>query len=93
MFHLQILTPEEIFFDDDIMSLVIPGTAGYLGILQDHTPLMTSLKPGVITITDKNNKNLYYKVEEGFFEVKMNQAVLLVEVIETASEIEVNKSI
>lgn len=93
MFHLQILTPEEIFFNDDVISLMIPGTSGYLGILKDHAPLMTSLKPGIVTIVDKNKKKLFYKVEDGFFEVKQNQAVLLVEFIEVASAIEVNQSI
>lgn len=82
MLHLQILTPEEIFFDDEIISVVVPGEMGYLGVLEDHAPLMTSIKAGIVTITDKNNNELFYKVQDGFFEVKKNQAVLLVEKIE-----------
>lgn len=88
MFHLRILTPEDIFFDADVISLIIPGESGYLGILANHTPLITSLKEGTIKITDANKKKYFYKVKEGFFEVKKNKAVLLVEEIEETSSIE-----
>jgi len=88
MYHLQILTPEKIFFDDEIIALSIPGDLGYLGILKDHAPLITTLNQGIVIITDKNNAKHFYKVPNGFFEVQKNKAVLLVETIEDTSSIE-----
>jgi len=87
MYHLQILTPEDTFFDGDIQSLIIPGTSGDLGILSNHAPLITSLKEGTVTITDQNKKKSFYKVNDGFFEVKKNQAILLVDSIGETSSI------
>lgn len=88
MYHLRILTPEDIFYDADIHSLMIPGGAGYLGILENHTPIITNLVNGTIRIIDKDKKKLFYKVKDGFFEFKNNKAVLLVEEIEKTSSME-----
>ncbi len=81
-FQLQIYNPEEIFFDSDIISLTAPGTDGYLGILANHTPIITSLKEGKLTITDLNNVKTYYKVSKGFLEVSHNKASIIVEAIQ-----------
>lgn len=81
MYHLLIITPEEPFFEGDILSLIVPGNEGYLGILKDHSPLMTHLQKGIVTITNQDHVKSLYEVSEGFFKVKNNRAVLLVETI------------
>ncbi|MDD4051665.1 MAG: F0F1 ATP synthase subunit epsilon [candidate division Zixibacteria bacterium] len=50
-FKVSIVTTEGQVFDDDVMSLIVPGTLGYLGLQTDHAPIMTSLKPGKLTMT------------------------------------------
>lgn len=81
MYHLQLLTPEAIFFDDEIISLIASGEQGYLGVLKDHAPLITSLKAGLLIITDKTNKKSYYSASAGFLEVNSNRASIIVETI------------
>lgn len=81
-YHLQILTPEEVFFDGEVVSLIAPGTDGYLGVLANHTPLITSLKVGTLTLTNVNNEKTYYKVSKGFLEVAHNKASIVVDSIE-----------
>lgn len=88
MYHLQILTPEQVFFDDEIIALIAPGQESYLGILRDHAPLMTPLREGVLIITDKNNKKSYYQVSEGFLEVSHNKASIIVETVQTTAPVD-----
>lgn len=84
IYHLQIFTPETIFFDEQVISIIAPGGAGYLGILADHAPLITTLKDGKLIITDKNEVKHFYKVTGGFLEVNKNEVSLLIDEIETA---------
>lgn len=81
-YHLQIFTPEQIFFDGEVLSLTAPGTDGYLGILANHTPIITSLKEGKLSITSTNHEKTYYKVSKGFLEVSHNKASIVVESIQ-----------
>ncbi len=79
MYHLQVLTPEDVIFDGEVISLIASGEQGYLGVLTDHTALITSLRDGVLIITDKNNKKIYYNTSKGFLEVNQNKASIIVE--------------
>ena len=90
MYYLQVFTPEEVVFDDYVIALIAPGASGYLGILTDHAPLMTTLKPGTLIITDKTNTKLFYHVSEGFLEVKDNKASILIDTIQPTQAIKMS---
>ena len=92
MFHLSIVTPERIYFDAEVNSLIIPGSEGYLGVLPHHAPLITALKPGKVEFTDENNKHHVLAVSGGFLEVSKNQANLLVEAVESSDEIDIERA-
>lgn len=80
-YRLQIVTPERVVFDDEVTSIVAPGAAGYLGVLAHHAPLLTTLRPGTLTIRRGEDVNEYH-VESGFLEVSENTATLLVDAFE-----------
>jgi len=80
-FRFDILTPEETYFSGDVVSVILPGAAGVLGILAHHAPLVTSLREGLIELNLPNQAKKAFSVEGGFFEVSSNQATLLVEKI------------
>jgi len=82
MYHLQVVTPEQVIFDDEVIALIAPGEEGYFGVLTNHAPFLASLKAGTLNITDKKNKKSYYKVSAGFFEVNRNKASIIVTTIE-----------
>lgn len=89
MYHLQVLTPEQIVFDDDVVALIVPGENGYIGVLSNHAPILASLKEGVLIVTNKQNKKFYYKVSAGFLEVNHNKASVIVETAESTAPVDI----
>lgn len=78
MYHLSVVTPEEVIFDGMVKSVIAPGGAGYLQVLTHHAPIISSLKDGPLTIQDVEGKKMTWQVEKGgLLEVKKNEAVIL----------------
>ena len=48
--RLDIVTAEKLVYSDEVSSVVAPGAEGQLGILPNHAPLLTSLKPGELKV-------------------------------------------
>jgi F-type H+-transporting ATPase subunit epsilon len=92
MYLLSITTPEKVVFEDQVYSLIAPGTVGYLEILTDHAPIITSLQPGKLIVTDSNGEKLIYAVSGGFLEVSGNKATLLADAVEVASQIDLKRA-
>ncbi|MCX5678154.1 MAG: F0F1 ATP synthase subunit epsilon [Candidatus Omnitrophica bacterium] len=80
LFHLTILSSDKKIFEGDLQSLVAPGEIGYLGILADHAPLMTTLLPGKITLKDASGKTTALDSKtNGFLEIIKNRATILLD--------------
>jgi len=92
MFRLSIVTPEALYFEGDITSLVVPGTEGYLGILSDHAPLITALQNGYIELRDTQDKVQVMAVSGGFLEVSENQATILADTVESSDDIDLERA-
>ena len=76
-FKLKIVTPNEVFFEGPAVSLMAPGTVGYLGILKNHAPLITSLAKGKLTFRNHQGETQAFKVDGGFLEVLNNRVLVL----------------
>jgi F-type H+-transporting ATPase subunit epsilon len=48
--HLEFVSPERVLFSGDVDQVDLPGIEGDLGIFADHAPLVTPLRPGIVTI-------------------------------------------
>ena len=92
MFQLTVVTPEEVFFEQVVVSLIAPGSEGYLGVLTDHAPLITGLLPGKLTVKDQKGKQLIYAVGGGFMEVFNNQVTLLAHSVEATADIDYDRA-
>jgi len=93
MYHLKVLTPEEVIFEGEVSALIAPGSMGYLGVLSNHAPLVTSLKKGFLIITDKNKAKHYYEVSGGFLEVSHNEAFLLADSVQESAPVNIGGGI
>ncbi|HEY5063589.1 MAG TPA: F0F1 ATP synthase subunit epsilon [Xanthobacteraceae bacterium] len=48
--HFEFVSPERVLFSGDVDQVDLPGAEGDMGILAGHAPLVTSLRPGIVTI-------------------------------------------
>ena len=88
MFNLFIATLEKKIYDDDVSSVTIPGSSGYFEVLKDHASLISSLVPGKLTFTDKDNKKWLFAISGGVAEVSHNKVTVLGDAIESPDEID-----
>ncbi|MBI5266825.1 MAG: ATP synthase F1 subunit epsilon [candidate division Zixibacteria bacterium] len=92
MFRLSIVTPERVVYDAEVKSLSAPGTDGYLGVLSQHAPLITALKPGKLEYRDADDKLHILAVTRGFLEVSGNVATILADAVESADQIDIDRA-
>ena len=80
-FSLEILTPRKKVFSGPVASLVAPGEMGYLGILANHAPLVTTLGPGKVAFRESAGgaPRVLQSKGEGFLQVGHNSATLLLD--------------
>ncbi len=90
-FTLEIVTAERVVYSEPVSFLVAPGAAGQLGILPNHSPLLTILAPGEIRVT-KDGEESYIAVSGGFLEVIGNKATILADTAEHADEIDIDRA-
>jgi len=50
LLHFEFVSPERVLFSGDVDQVDLPGAEGDMGILADHAPLVTVLRPGIVTI-------------------------------------------
>jgi F-type H+-transporting ATPase subunit epsilon len=75
--RVLIATPERLFLDASADMVVAPGEEGELGILPHHTPLLSTLREGVVRVK-RGGQTHRYSVGEGVVEVCNNKVILLV---------------
>ena len=69
--QVDIVTPEKVLFtDNDVPMVTVPGIEGQMGILDNHVPIVTFLRPGVINVENKNSK--YFFTTGGVIDFKNN---------------------
>lgn len=87
--RLEIVTPERRALDADVDSVTVPTVSGEAGILPNHAPLISALKPGILTYTQKNVINKL-AVSSGFVEVNADKVAIMVDTAESAGEIDID---
>jgi len=84
-YHLTIVTPQEVFFEGSVVSLVVPGGAGSFGVLADHAPIISTLIEGPLALTTEEGEKRQFQIGSGFFDLLNNQATLLTTSITSTS--------
>ena len=66
--HFEFVSPESVLFSGDVDQVDLPGSEGDMGILPQHAPLVTTLRPGIVTIFNQGRREEIVVVG-GFAEV------------------------
>ena len=74
---LEIITPEKQLFTGEVSSVKVPGTIGDFEILNNHAPIISSLKEGEIRIISIDNKVEKFQINGGVIEMKKNKIIVL----------------
>lgn len=92
MYSLSVVTLEKLIFEGEVKSTIAPGGDGYLELLTNHAPIITSLIPGKLTIVAPDGKRSIYAVSGGFLEMSHNSASVLADAVELAEEIDIRRA-
>lgn len=89
--NLEVITPERLVLRESVDEVVLPGLDGELGILPEHTALISQLKTGVLTYRQgAASKQLH--VSGGFVEVQADGVAVLSDVAERPEEIDLERA-
>ncbi|QQS47875.1 MAG: F0F1 ATP synthase subunit epsilon [Acidobacteriota bacterium] len=88
---LEVLTPERLVLSESVDEVVVPGLGGELGILPNHTALISQLKTGILTYRTGSEKRQMH-VSGGFAEVLPDQVSVMSDVAERPEEIDLERA-
>jgi F-type H+-transporting ATPase subunit epsilon len=75
----ELVSPARLLLSEDVDMVVIPGAEGDFGVLPEHAPLVSSIRPGVINVYDGNDVSQRIFVAGGFAEVTPEGCTVLAE--------------
>ena len=78
--HFELVSPARLLFSGSVASVTIPGTEGEMGIYPGHSPVLSTLKPGVVTVYKDGGGTDRIFVKGGMVEVNPQGLTLLAEV-------------
>jgi len=92
----EVVTPEGLTWQEEVYSVVLPTAEGEIGVLANHEPLVTIIKPGVIYIkraaTDSADRLEHIATAGGFAEIDGKRVRVLADVAERADDIDEMKA-
>jgi len=89
--RVDITSQDRCVFSGDADMVVVPGTAGEMGILPHHSPLLSTLKMGVVTVKTKEGEQVF-TVAGGVVEVMPDAVIILADAAENVQEIDTQRA-
>jgi F-type H+-transporting ATPase subunit epsilon len=88
--NLILVSPEKLVLTDQVDMVVVPGEAGDFGVLPRHAALISTLRPGLMTIHRKDKKQFVF-ISAGFANVNENSCLVLGEDCEFVDEMNISE--
>ena len=77
--HFELVSPERLLIDAEVDAVVVPGSEGDFMVLPRHAPMMTTIRPGVVKVSDEKGDAKRLFIRGGFAEVTPKGLVILAE--------------
>ncbi len=90
--RLEVVTPEQSVVSEDARIVMAPGSLGEFGVLNGHTPFLTTLKTGALKYTDESGQERFVFVSSGFAEALPDRVTVLAESAERRRDIDVQRA-
>lgn len=90
--HLEIVTPDRNFYENDVKMFVIETSEGEIGVLNDHEPLVTPVSIGEVWIEEKAGDEKVAACSKGFLTIADNVARVVVDSAEWEDEIDIERA-
>ena len=90
-YKLRIITPDRVFYEGTADMIEFNTTEGEIGVLPGHIPMTVIIKPGVLTITEKDEVQ-EAALHSGFVEILPDRMTILAEVVEWPGEIDLERA-
>ncbi len=74
---VEIITPDKKLYEGQVKSAIFPGAEGSFGVLNNHAPMISTLKKGKIELTEENDSKVEFEIKGGVAEVINNKVVVL----------------
>ncbi|MEX0346660.1 MAG: F0F1 ATP synthase subunit epsilon [Rhizobiaceae bacterium] len=87
-FKFELVSPERLLVSEDVTEVVVPGTEGEMTVMASHAPVMTSVKPGVVTVKTAAGSEDKYVVFGGFADILPETLTLLAESAVSVADID-----
>ena len=89
IFNIEIISPDKTILKSEAKEVIIPSYEGLMGILKDHIPLITFLRPGLMIIKSDINEKTFF-IEEGIVEFSNNSLLILSSTVQILDSINKN---
>jgi F-type H+-transporting ATPase subunit epsilon len=90
--HVDIVSAEQQIFSGDAEMVIAPGEGGELGILPQHTPMLTRVKPGTVRIQNGGKDDEVIYVSGGMMEVQPDRVTILADTSVRAHDLDEAKA-
>lgn len=87
----EIVTPEKLFYSQEANFVVLPGSAGEMGVYYMHAPVVTTLGSGLVKITDEEENTVKIAVSGGYAEVDGQKVIVLADRAAQVSDVDANE--
>lgn len=78
-FKFELVSPERLLVSEEVESVIIPGSDGEMTVMARHAPVMTTIKPGVVTVRPVSGAEERYVVFGGFADILPEGCTVLAE--------------
>ncbi|MFD1697210.1 F0F1 ATP synthase subunit epsilon [Roseibium aestuarii] len=79
LFQFELVSPERQLLSEQVVEVIVPGTEGEFGVLKNHSPFMSTIKPGLLKVRKDGGVVEEYFVRGGFADVAPSGLTVLAE--------------